>query len=178
MNRNRDTVGLKLRTTKNILLNRSPNGSTNLKIMGINHPFFVDSFDFLWRDLLADQATFRDATNKTPHPIDIYKTDNGIQLEVAAVGLDIEDIEILVEGEQLRISYKAKPEERVVMLKGIKKGSFDITWKISNKLDLSKMTATLNKGLLTLNIPTAEGQLARKIEIQSSDKPKLENKKK
>ena len=146
--------------------------------MGISHPFFVDSFDFLWRDLLADQATFRDATNKTPHPIDIYKVEDGIQLEVAAVGLDYEDIDILVEGEQLRISYKAKPEERTVMLKGIKKGSFDITWKISNKLDLNKMTATLNKGLLTLHLPTAEGQLPRKIEIQNSDKPKLENKKK
>ena len=44
--------------------------------------------------------------------------------------------------------------------------------------DLNKLTATLNKGLLTLHIPTAEGQLARKIEIQNSDKPKLENKKK
>jgi HSP20 family protein len=146
--------------------------------MRVNHPFFVDSFDFLWRDLLADQATFKDSTNKTPHPIDLYKVDDGIQLEVAAVGLDYEDIEILVEGEQLSISYKAKPDERTVMLKGIKKGSFSIVWKISNKLDLSKMSATLNRGLLTLHIPTAEGQLPRKIEIQNSDKPKLENKKK
>ena len=141
--------------------------------MRVNHPFFVDSFDFLWRDLLADQATFKDSTNKTPHPIDLYKVDDGIQLEVAAVGLDYEDIEILVEGEQLSISYKAKPDERTVMLKGIKKGSFSIVWKISNKLDLSKMSATLNRGLLTLHIPTAEGQLPRKIEIQKFRQTKV-----
>lgn len=145
--------------------------------MSIGHPFFVDSFDILWRDLLADQSIFRDFTAKTPHPIDIYKVDDGIDFEIAAVGLDYDDIDILVEGEQLRIKYQGKQEDRVPMLKGIKKGSFDLTWKISNKLDLNKLTAKLDKGLLTLHIPAAEGQAVRKVQI-AKPVAELENKRK
>jgi HSP20 family molecular chaperone IbpA len=130
-------------------------------------PFELDLVDLLWRDLLDTQSNFSAITQKVTHPVDIFETQDGIQFEVAAVGLSQEDIEILVEGDQLRIKYeKVKPlDQEKVIYRGIKRSGFDLSWKVSPKFDLTQLRASLDKGLLVLNIPIAEGKAMRKIEI-------------
>ena len=136
-------------------------------------PFELDPFDLLWKDLLETQSHFSAITQKVTHPVDIYETDSGIRFEVAAVGLDVEDITISVENDSLRICYeKPAQAENYPIYRGIKRSSFDLTWKISTKFDLSKLEASLEKGLLTLNIPVAEGKAARKIAIATPSKEK------
>lgn len=128
--------------------------------------FELDPFDLLWKDLRETQAHFSAITQKVTHPVDIYETKEGVRFEVAAVGLNTEDIDISVENDSLRICYeKPVKEEDQVIYRGIKRSSFDLTWKISTKFDLSKLSATLDKGLLILTVPVAEGKAARKIEI-------------
>lgn len=132
-------------------------------------PFELDPFDLLWKDLKETQAHFSAITQKVTHPVDIYETDNGIRFEVAAVGLNVEDIDISIENDSLRICYEkpAQQEEIQPIYKGIKRSGFDLTWKISTKFDLNKLEASLDKGLLTLTIPVAEGKATRKITITS-----------
>ena len=140
--------------------------------MGTFRPFELDPFDLLWRDLFENNSRFSAITQKVTHPVDIYETPNGIKFEVAAVGLDSKDIDIQIDNDQLRIKYE-KPQtetEESVIYKGIKRSSFDLTWKISTKFDLSKLEASLDKGLLTLDIPIAEGKAVRKIEILTPKK--------
>lgn len=136
--------------------------------MTLIRPFELDPFDLLWKDLFETNAHFSAITQKVTHPVDIFETEQGIVFEVAAVGLNQEDIEILVEGEQLRIRYeKSNKEERPTIYRGIKRSSFDLSWKISSKFDLAKLEASLDKGLLTLSIPIAEGKAIRKIQINA-----------
>jgi HSP20 family protein len=140
--------------------------------MGTLRPLELDPFDLLWRDLFENNSRFSAITQKVTHPVDIYETPNGIKFEVAAVGLDSKDIDIQIDNDQLRIKYE-KPQteiEEAVIYKGIKRSSFDLTWKISTKFDLSKLEAQLDKGLLTLDIPTAEVKAVRKIEITTPKK--------
>ena len=130
-------------------------------------PLELDPFDLLWKDLFENNSNFSAISQRVTHPVDIYETETGIVFEIAAVGLDKKDIEILVEGEQLRIRYeKPESEDRAALYRGIKRSSFDLTWKISSKFDLSKLEASLDKGLLKLNIPTAEGKAVRRIELK------------
>ena len=128
-------------------------------------PFELDLFDLLWRDLQDTQSHFSAITQKVTHPVDIFETEDGIRFEVAAVGLDQDDIEILTEGDNLRIKYEGRKEERQAIYRGIKRSGFDLSWKISTKFDLSQLKASLDKGLLSLTIPVAEGKAVRKIEI-------------
>ena len=140
--------------------------------MGTLRPLELDPFDLLWRDLFENNSRFSAITQKVTHPVDIYETPSGIKFEVAAVGLDSKDIDIQIDNDQLRIKYE-KPQtetEESVIYKGIKRSSFDLTWKISTKFDLSKLEASLDKGLLTLDIPIAEGKAVRKIEILTPKK--------
>jgi HSP20 family molecular chaperone IbpA len=131
-------------------------------------PFELDPFDLLWKNLTETNSHFAAITQKVTHPVDIFETQDGILFEVAAVGLDQEDIEILVEGDQLRIKYdKVKPfNQEAAIYRGIKRSGFDLSWKISPKFDLTQLTASLDKGLLMLNVPVAENRTAaRKVEI-------------
>ena len=136
--------------------------------MSIFRPFELDPFDLLWRDLLESQSNFSAITQKVTHPVDIYETEAGIKFEIAAVGLEKKDLEILVEGDQLRIRYEKQPsqDQDFAIYKGIKRSSFDLTWKVATKFDLSKLEASLDKGLLTLKIPVAEGKAVKRIELK------------
>jgi HSP20 family molecular chaperone IbpA len=135
--------------------------------MGILRPFELDPFDLLWKDLFESSPHFSAITQKISHPVDIFETEDGIRFEVAAVGLDKQDISIIVDGDQLRITYEKpnKPEESPIY-RGIKRSSFNLTWKISTKFDLSKLDASLDKGLLILTVPTAEGKAVKQIKIK------------
>jgi HSP20 family protein len=147
--------------------------------MGTLRPFELDPFDLLWRDLFNQHTNFSAITQKVTHPVDIYETETGISFEIAAVGLNNEDIEISIDGELLRIRYE-KPQSTQLdnkIYSGIKRSGFDLSWKISNKFDLSQLKASLDKGLLVLDIPIAEGKVVQRIEI-TTPKQKLENKKK
>ena len=131
-------------------------------------PFELDPFDLLWRDLFDTQSHFAAITQKVTHPVDIFETEDGIRFEVAAVGLDKEDINIIVDGDQLRITYeKPNKAEEAPIYRGIKRSSFSITWKISTKFDLGKLEASLEKGLLVLTIPVAEGKAVKQIQIST-----------
>ena len=131
-------------------------------------PFELDPFDLLWRDLFDTQSHFAAITQKVTHPVDIFETEDGIRFEVAAVGLDKEDINIIVDGDQLRITYeKPNKAEEAPIYRGIKRSSFNITWKISTKFDLGKLEASLDKGLLVLVIPVAEGKAVKQIQIST-----------
>jgi HSP20 family molecular chaperone IbpA len=135
--------------------------------MAILRPFELDPFDLLWKDLFESAPHFSAITQKISHPVDIFETEDGIRFEVAAVGLDKQDISIIVDGDQLRITYEKpnKPEETPIY-RGIKRSSFNLTWKISTKFDLSKLEASLDKGLLILIVPTAEGKAVKQIKIK------------
>jgi len=135
--------------------------------MGILRPFELDPFDLLWKDLFESAPHFSAITQKVSHPVDIFETEDGIRFEVAAVGLDKQDISIIVDGDQLRITYEKpnRPEESPIY-RGIKRSSFNLTWKVSTKFDLSELEASLDKGLLIISVPTAEGKAVKQIKIK------------
>ena len=135
--------------------------------MAILRPFELDPFDLLWKDLFESAPHFSAITQKVSHPVDIFETEDGIRFEVAAVGLDKQDISIIVDGDQLRITYEKpnKPEETPIY-RGIKRSSFNLTWKVSTKFDLSELEASLDKGLLIISVPIAEGKAVKQIKIK------------
>lgn len=132
-------------------------------------PFLDDPFDIVWKNLLNPNSAFNTFNEKINYPVDIYETEKGLRFELAVVGLEHKDLDILVEGETLRVSHTKQTEEqeRSYISKGIAKRSFDLAWKIASKFDLNKLEATLDKGLLILDIPISVEKAPKKIEIKS-----------
>ena len=117
-------------------------------------------FDILVRNFFQEAGAYRPlAESKLPHPLDIYERDNGLGLDIACTGIDKKDIEILIEGNIIKVNYerpKAELDDEYIH-KGIAKRSFNLGWKIDSRFNLSKATAEFKNGLLQIVIPFAKG---------------------
>lgn len=135
---------------------------------------FDEEFDLLWKSFFEQGSVFKPVKEKVVnHPCDIQETDNGLRIELTAVGLDKDEIDIIVDSETLRVAYRKNEDEKQkekdeyrYLHRSIKKASFDIAWKISSKYDLVKLEAKLDKGLLTLDIPFAKENKPKKVTIK------------
>ena len=125
-------------------------------------------FDILVRNFFQDAGAYRPlAESKLPHPVDIYERDNGLGLDIACTGISKEEIEILIEGNIIRVNYNKPQEEDLgeFIHKGIAKRSFNLGWKIDSKFNLSKATAEFKNGLLQVIIPFAKGSEPKTLKI-------------
>jgi len=136
----------------------------------------IDPFDIVWKNFFDANSTFNTFENKINYPVDILETENGLRFELAVVGLSETDLDIQVDGETLRISYdKPETEEiKTYLQKGIARRSFDLAWKIATKFDLTQLSASLDKGLLIVDIPYAAEKAPKKVEIKINNKSLLQ----
>ena len=114
--------------------------------------------DLLFRNFFENDTTFQSYTETKPnYPVDIATTDTGLVIEIAAVGIDKKDINIETADNTLKVIYEKgqddSPKEFDYIHRGIARRAFNLGWKISPKCDLSKISATMDKGLLSIFIP-------------------------
>ena len=132
--------------------------------------FERNPFDILVRNF------FQEATNYSPlahdtrvhHPVDVYEAPNGVTIDIACTGISKENIEVLIEGNNLRVNYD-KPkntDEPTYLHRGIAKRSFNLGWKIDSKYELSKADAAFENGLLKITIPFAKGAEPKTLKIK------------
>ena len=137
--------------------------------MGNLTPFGLSPFDILIKDFFNQDTEFRPAhQTKINHPVDIYEANDGLNIDIACVGLTKKDIEITVEGDILKVEYnrdKSKNDETYVH-RNIAKRSFNLGWRISRRFDLSKLNAKLELGLLQLSAPLTEDNKPKKVTIK------------
>ena len=63
--------------------------------------------DLLFRNFFDTNSMFQSYVEQKPnYPVDIYTLDNELCFDIACVGLDKKDIDILTEGTTLKVSYK------------------------------------------------------------------------
>ena len=128
----------------------------------------IDPFDIVWKNFMNAESTFNTIQQKINYPVDIYETENGLRFELAVVGIDKNEINISVDGDTLRVQHENQLEdsERVYLQRGIARRSFDLAWKVASKLDLTKLDAKLERGLLVIDIPTSETKAIKTIKIK------------
>tara|TARA_R110002167_G_scaffold125165_3_gene305170 strand:+ start:509 stop:946 length:438 start_codon:yes stop_codon:yes gene_type:complete len=134
-------------------------------------------FDILVRNFLQKTQTYQTLEeSKLPHPVDIYEVENGLGLDIACTGIPKEDIEILIEGNIIKINYnkpkddcQCAPEcdcsQMEYIHRGIAKRSFNLGWKIDSRFDLQKAKAEFKNGLLQVTIPYAKGKESKTLNI-------------
>lgn len=132
----------------------------------------LEPFDILFKNFFDTNTFFSPLVDSKPkYPIDIYENEDGLQFDIAVVGLSEDDINIeVVDGDTLYISYNKGEDEnlnsKTYIHNGIAKRSFNFGWKISNKFDLNNIDANIDNGLLSITIQHAEEAKPKKIEIK------------
>jgi HSP20 family protein len=103
------------------------------------------------------------------YPADLFETGDNVVLEMAVPGVQVQDLDVSIEGRQLTISGTfpnfSEKEERRYWLQTIPRGQFSRTVSLPAGVDLDNVDARVHEGLLTLTMPKAASAKARKIEI-------------
>ena len=127
--------------------------------MGNLTPFGLSPFDILIKDFFNQDTEFRPAhQTKINHPVDIYEANDGLNIDIACVGLTKKDIDLTIEGDILRVEYKKEngSTDNEYIQRNIAKRAFNFGWRISRRFDLGKLEAKLQNGLLHLYAPVTE----------------------
>lgn len=135
---------------------------------------FNDVFfkDFFGDDFFSPLPSLK----KIEYPVDIYETDEGLVLDIAAIGLDKDDVKIDIKDNILSVSHKKEEkkdstegiykEKNGYAYRGITKKAFNLSWRIGENFDLTKTKASLDKGLLHIVIPIAPEKKPKEIQVQ------------
>ena len=130
----------------------------------------LSPFDILVKNFFQSEEQFQTPNNKTiNHPVDIYEDDDGIYFDIACTGLNKKQIDVNVENDILKVSYKRESTELVakhVHYSGIAKRSFNLGWKIARRFDLAKIEASMKDGLLKLFIPLTPENKPKTVSIK------------
>ena len=131
----------------------------------------LSPFDILVKNFFQSEEQFQTPNIKTiNHPVDVYEDSDGIYFDIACTGLVKKQIDVKVEDDILKVSYrkeKGPPEEDYhYHYSGIAKRSFDLGWKIARRFDLSKIEASMKDGLLKLFIPLTPENKPKSVSIK------------
>lgn len=132
---------------------------------------FVTPFDILVKNFFDTNEDFSPAVNsKNYHPVDVYENSNGLHLEVACTGIDKKDIEVLIEGQLIRVVHNksqetTKDDSSRYYTKGISRKAFNLGYKVASRFDASQAKAKFSNGLLIIEIPFAEESKPKTLKI-------------
>ena len=130
----------------------------------------LSPFDILVKNFFQSEEQFQTPNNKIiNHPVDIYEDDDGIYFDIACTGLNKKQVNVNVENDILKVSYKRESTELVdkhVHYSGIAKRSFNLGWKIARRFDLAKIEASMKDGLLKLFIPLTPENKPKSVSIK------------
>ena len=132
--------------------------------------------DLLFRNFFETDTAFRSFVDTKPnYPVDIRQSSEALRIDIAVVGLDKDDIKIeTLDGNTLRVSYEkpsieandSNEEAYDYIHRGIARRGFNMGWKIAAKYNLRNIKASMDKGLLSLEIPIHEEEKPKVINIK------------
>lgn len=118
--------------------------------------------------LLHDTLRGIDGVGWTP-ACNAYEDEQGFHLEASLPGLRKEDIEIVVERGVLTVKGEGKApqqdDNRQYFVREIDWGPFSRSFRLPKQVDVDKVAASYQDGLLTLMLPKREEAKPRRIEI-------------
>jgi HSP20 family protein len=131
----------------------------------------TSAFDILFKNFFETETEFAPFNQiRFNYPVDIYTTEEGMNIDIACVGVDKKDLDIKIEGDILRVEYKKDSTEEDTKIdyiqKGIARRAFNMGWRISRRYDLGKLDAKLENGLLQLHMPITAESKPKKVTIK------------
>jgi HSP20 family protein len=105
---------------------------------------------------------FADELTALNPPVNIRETDSRYELHLVAAGLKKEDFKINLDRDILHVSFEQKEENNTQPQDGkwlrneYRMKSFKRSFTLSEKVDVSKISATYNDGILVITLPKKE----------------------
>jgi len=111
-------------------------------------------------------------------PAEVVETDNEMRFEIEVPGLRPEQIDLTMENNVLTVSAERKWEhdegrpDGEYHLRERRYGRFERSFALPQRLDVNRITATCENGVLTVVLPKVEAAKPRRIEVGVSTGPR------
>ncbi len=100
---------------------------------------------------------------------EIVERENTWELQLDLPGMDREDVEILIEGQELVVkgarNREAMGEKDRLVHSSRLFGSFERRYRLSDEIDTAGIAAHMDKGVLRITLSKAQAVLPRKVDI-------------
>ncbi|MDQ7054745.1 MAG: Hsp20/alpha crystallin family protein [candidate division KSB1 bacterium] len=107
-------------------------------------------------------------TSWTP-PVDIAEDDHNFYLIIELPGLEKKDVKVHYENGVLTIKGQKKHRQQdgvVLHRQEIPFGEFERSFKLPEQIDVGKIAANFQRGVLTVTLPKAEEARPKQIDVQ------------
>lgn len=119
-----------------------------------------------------DQAVATPASNSTPFyvtpDVNIFETPNSYTLEAEMPGVTKETLEVTLEGNCLTLVGHRTDQSPsgTLLLRESRPADFRRVFELDPAIDLKRIRAQMQQGLLTLDLPKAEAVKPHKISVE------------
>ena len=128
-----------------------------------------DPFAQITRDLFG--RPLEAASGFVPR-VDIYETDDSVEIEAEVAGVKPSDIKLSVEHNVLTISGEraaaARDDSTTVRRRERVAGRFERSFTLSDRIDATGISAKHQDGILTVTLPKAEALKPREITVAAA----------
>jgi HSP20 family protein len=101
-------------------------------------------------------------------PVDAYATDEALVVKASLPGVNPDEVDVMLDGDNLTIRAKIKPDdEQDYVIRERASGTFARTVTLNLPVQADKIAAEFKHGVLTLTLPKAEAVKPRKISVKS-----------
>ena len=127
-----------------------------------------DAMDRMFEDAWTRPTPAR-AEREARLPLDVYTTPSEVVLTANVPGLKPDEVEITLEGDTLSIhgEFKAPMENVEYVFQERSFGKFSRTLTINVPVDVNKVEATFDSGVLTITLPKAEAARPKTIKVET-----------
>ena len=128
-----------------------------------NNNMFDSLFNDVFDDFFNDRAIARPYMNNAQQGTQVYNNDEEWQVVFAVPGVKKEAVEIKVDNHVLTVSYENKTEDNRFNFVA----SFSRSWNIDHDVEIDKIVAKHEDGVLTITIPKPEAKkrVVRTIQV-------------
>lgn len=113
------------------------------------------------------EETTRPQANYVTPEVNIFETKDGYVLEAEMPGVNKDGLEITLEGNEITLVGHRPPEtfKADVLYRESRPADYRRVFELDPAIDTSKISAKIEQGVLTLQLPKAEKVKPRKISI-------------
>ncbi len=99
--------------------------------------------------------------------VDAWENEDEVVLEVALPGVTPDEVDVTFDKDSLTVagSFAARDSEKTWVLRERGRGDFKRRFALQTPIDVDKVEARFDRGILTLRLPKSEAVKPRKIEI-------------
>ena len=128
-----------------------------------------EAMEQLYNDAFTSSSGLRTVTSAPP--VDVYQTDDDIVVKATLPGFTKDDVDITLTDNILtlrgKIEKEEESEEKSYYIREQSYDSFERSLRLPVEVDLKKVEALFEDGILTINLPKAEAVKPKSIMIKA-----------